>query len=208
MTWLKVYRPGCHYPAAMTTFLQQRIADSQHVLAAVSQDRVLLATFDTVAQACLASLRQGGKLLLAGNGGSAADAQHIAAELVGRYGFDRPGLSAIALTTDTSILTAVGNDYGYERIFARQVQSLGRAGDVLVGYSTSGRSPNILAAFAAARELGIVTVAFTGRSGASALAGLCDHVLAIPSDHTPRIQEAHLLLGHSLCERIETDLFT
>lgn len=148
----------------------------------------------------------GNKLLVAGNGGSAADAQHIAAEFVSRFNFDRPGLPALALTTDTSILTAVGNDYGYEQLFRRQVEANGLGGDVFLGISTSGNSPNILEALEAARLKGITTFGFTGQSGGR-MRELCDHCLCVPSDDTPRIQEVHILIGHTLCAMVELALF-
>ena len=142
----------------------------------------------------IAALRAGNKLLIIGNGGSAADAQHIAAEIIGRYKQDRPGYAAIALTTDTSALTAIANDYGFEQVFARQVEGLGRRGDVLLALSTSGRSPNILAALRKARELGLVTIGFTGTKG-EAMGALCDHLLVAPSDDTPVVQQIHLAIG-------------
>jgi D-sedoheptulose 7-phosphate isomerase len=145
-------------------------------------------------------------VLLAGNGGSAADAQHIAAELVGRFAFDRPGLPAIALTTDTSILTAVSNDYGYENVFARQVQALGSKGDVFIGYSTSGRSPNVLRALEEARKKGIVCIGLTGSRGGP-LRELCDHLLEVPTDTTAKVQVGHLILGHILCGLVESTIF-
>jgi len=148
----------------------------------------------------------GNKLLVAGNGGSAADAQHIAAEFVSRFNFDRPGLPALALTTDTSILTAVGNDYGYDQLFRRQIEANGSAGDVFMGISTSGNSPNVLLALEAAREKGITTFGLTGRSGGK-MRALCDHCLCVPSTETPRIQEAHILIGHTLCAMVELALF-
>jgi len=148
----------------------------------------------------------GNKILIAGNGGSAADAQHIAAEFVSRFNFDRPGLPALALTTDTSILTAVGNDYGYEYLFRRQIEANGQAGDVFLGISTSGNSPNILQALQAARDKGMTTFGLTGETGGRMLA-LCDHCLCVPSTDTPRIQEAHILIGHTLCAMVELALF-
>jgi D-sedoheptulose 7-phosphate isomerase len=150
-------------------------------------------------------LRAGGKILLCGNGGSASDSQHIAAELVGRFVADRTPLPAIALSTDTSALTAIANDYGYREVFARQVQALGRAGDCLIGISTSGNSDNVLAAVRTAKALGIRTIGLTGRGG-GALAQECEIALVVPSDVTARIQEAHIFIGHILCEQIETDL--
>ena len=155
---------------------------------------------------CLASLRSDGKILFAGNGGSAADAQHWAGELVSRFYYDRPGMPAIALTTDTSILTAIGNDYGYDYTFARQVEALGRRGDVLVVISTSGNSPNILRAAQAARDRGIYVIGFTGQGGGK-LAPLCDVCFRIPSDETPRIQEGHEFIGHLLCALIEAEMY-
>ena len=148
----------------------------------------------------------GHKLMVAGNGGSAADAQHIAAEFVSRFNFDRPGLPALALTTDTSILTAVGNDYGYEQLFRRQLEANGVGGDVFLAISTSGNSPNILQALQAARLKGITTFGLTGKTGGK-MRDLCDHCLCVPSEDTPRIQEAHILIGHTLCAMVELALF-
>ena len=160
---------------------------------------------DAVAQACIESLRRGGKILLAGNGGSAAQAQHMAAELMGRFAFDRPGLPALALT-DPCVITAIGNDYGFEHIFSRQVQAHGEKGDVFIGFSTSGQSSNILMAFVEARACGLVCIGFTGNRGGP-MRELCDHLIEIPSSETPRIQEAHLELSHRLCELVEAALF-
>ena len=148
----------------------------------------------------------GNKILVAGNGGSAADAQHIVAEFVSRFNFDRTGLPALALTTDSSILTAVGNDYGYEQLFRRQLEANGVAGDIFLGISTSGNSPNILAALEAAKQKGIMSFGFTGESGGK-MRALCDHCLRVPSGDTPRIQEAHILIGHTLCAMVELALF-
>jgi D-sedoheptulose 7-phosphate isomerase len=147
-------------------------------------------------------LNQGGKLLLMGNGGSAADSQHIAAELVGRFRQERRGLPAIALTTDTSILTSVGNDYGYEHIFARQIDALCDTGDVVIGITTSGNSLSVINAILLARELGAYTIGFSGESGGR-LAEVCDLTLKVPSGDTARIQEAHILVGHILCELLD-----
>ena len=166
------------------------------------QDAALLATARAIAAVVIAALRSGNKLLIIGNGGSAADAQPIAAEIVGRYKQDRPAWSAIALTTDTSALTAIANDYGFEQVFARQVEGLGRRGDVLLALSTSGRSPNIMAALRAARERGLVTIGFTGNKG-EALGALCDHMLVSPSDDTPVVQQIHLAVAHGICDEIE-----
>jgi len=162
-------------------------------------------TTHAIAKAIADALRAGNKLLLVGNGGSAADAQHIAAEIVGRYKQERAGWAAIALTTDTSALTAIGNDYGFEQIFARQVEGLGRRGDVLVALTTSGRSPNILEALGKARETGITTIGFTGQKGES-LRASCDHLLVAPSDDTPVIQQVHMMALHAICDEVEQAL--
>ncbi|AGR70820.1 D-sedoheptulose 7-phosphate isomerase [Burkholderia pseudomallei] len=188
------------------TYITNSIAEAQRVMAAMLADERLLATVQKVADACIASIAQGGKVLLAGNGGSAADAQHIAGEFVSRFAFDRPGLPAVALTTDTSILTAIGNDYGYEKLFSRQVQALGNEGDVLIGYSTSGKSPNILAAFREAKAKGMTCVGFTGNRGGE-MRELCDLLLEVPSADTPKIQEGHLVLGHIVCGLVEHSIF-
>lgn len=151
------------------------------------------------------ALRRGNKVMFCGNGGSAADSQHLAAELVGRYRRNRPGLAALALTVDTSALTAIGNDFGFEEVFSRQVEALGQPGDVLVAISTSGRSPNVLRAVEAARALGLKTVGLVGRDGGQ-LAGLVDLALVVPSEDTARIQECHITLGHILCDLVEGEL--
>src|SRR5437763_804362 len=164
-------------------------------------DPQLRASARAIAATIIAALRSGNKLLIIGNGGSAADAQHIAAEIVGRYKQDRPANAAMALTTDTSALTAIANDYGFEQMFARQVAGLGQPGDVLLALSTSGRSLNVLAALRTARERGLITIGFTGNS--EALAALCDHLLIAPSDDTPIIQQIHLTVAHGICDEIE-----
>jgi D-sedoheptulose 7-phosphate isomerase len=178
------------------------LALSLAALERATQDSQLRAVARDVAVAIVAALRTGNKLLIIGNGGSAADAQHIAAEIIGRYKRDRPAYAAIALTTDTSALTAIANDYGFEQVFARQVAGLGQRGDVLLALSTSGRSMNILAALRTARECGLVTVGFTGSKG-EALRALCDHLLVAPSDDTPIVQQIHLTVGHAICDEIE-----
>ena len=150
-------------------------------------------------------LQSGGKLLLFGNGGSAADAQHLAAEFVGRFVAERRGLSAVALTTDSSILTAVGNDYGFEQVFARQIQALGRPGDIAIGISTSGTSPNVLEAVKAARSQGLRTIGLSGKDG-GALAQAVDIAIVVQSDHTAQVQECHIAIGHLLCELTEREL--
>ncbi len=190
----------------MNTYITEQIQQSRDTLERLAADSDLLARLEAVAEASIRCLQAGGKLLFAGNGGSAADAQHLAGELVSRFAYDRPGLPAFALTTDTSVLTAIGNDYGYERLFQRQVQAVGKAGDVLIAISTSGRSPNILAALRQAREQGLVTVGWTGARG-DAMAADCDHLIRVPSADTPKIQEGHIVLGHILCGLIERACF-
>lgn len=190
----------------MRDYIKRQIAEAQRVMAAMLTEDALLDVVEAASRACIACLQNDGKLLLAGNGGSAADAQHIAGEFVSRFAFDRPGLAAIALTTDTSILTAIGNDYGYEKLFARQVQALGQKGDVFIGYSTSGQSPNVLLALKEARLRGLICIGLTGNRGGS-MRELCDYVLEVPSSDTPKIQEGHLVLGHILCGLIENAIF-
>ena len=186
--------------------IRNQIRQSADNFMAMSADEELLECVGVVASACVGALRNGNKVLFAGNGGSAADSQHLAGELVSRFYYDRPGLPSFALTTDTSVLTAIGNDYGYERLFARQIEAVGVAGDIFFAISTSGNSPNILEAIRTAREKGLITVGMTGSNGGD-LAGLCDHCLRVPSDATPRIQEGHILLGHTVCQMIEAELF-
>jgi D-sedoheptulose 7-phosphate isomerase len=185
--------------------IEVHLKQSLAALERATQDAALLGAARKIAAVVIAALRSGNKLLIIGNGGSAADAQHIAAEIVGRYKQDRPAWAAIALTTDTSALTAIANDYGFEQVFARQVEGLGRRGDVLWALSTSGRSPNILAALRSARARGLVTVGFTGASG-EALGALCDHLLVSPSDDTPVVQQIHLAAAHGICDEIEQTL--
>ena len=183
-----------------------QIAESISVKQRILTDAALIGLVEQVANECIAAYSRGNRVLLAGNGGSAADAQHIAAEFVGRYGFDRPGLAAAAFTTDTSMLTAIGNDYGFEQIFRRQLEANGRQGDVFIGISTSGNSPNILGALQFSREIGIVTVGLTGQAGGK-MKALCDYCIQVPSTDTPRIQESHIMLGHIVCAIVEDELF-
>jgi len=190
----------------VNSYITTQLEETLRVMSMMSMDNELPKTIEAIAAACINSLRSGGKLLLAGNGGSAADAQHMAGEYVSRFAFDRPGLPAISLTTDTSILTAIGNDYGYEMLFARQLQALGRKGDVFIAYTTSGKSPNIIAALQEAKKLGIICVGMTGNRGGPLL-DLCDYVLEAPSSETPKIQEGHAVLGHILCGLVERTLF-
>ena len=190
----------------MINYITSHIKDNLRIMSSILSDDVLLSRVQAAANACIKALQNGNKILLAGNGGSAADAQHIAGEFVSRFGFDRPGLSAIALTTDTSILTAIGNDYGYEKLFARQIQAHGRVGDVFIAYSTSGHSANVIAALKEAEPIGLVCIGMTGSRGGP-MEKLCDHYLAVPSVDTPKIQEAHAVLGHILCGLVEHTLF-
>jgi D-sedoheptulose 7-phosphate isomerase len=170
-----------------------------------AQDATMMAAAREIAQVIVHGLRCGHKLLLIGNGGSAGDAQHIAAEIVGRYKKERPAYAAIALTTDTSALTAISNDYGFEQVYARQVEGLGRRDDMLLALSTSGRSPNILAALRVAHEHGLITIGFTGAKGAT-MGAACDHLLVAPSDDTPVIQQIHLAVAHGICDEVEQAL--
>jgi D-sedoheptulose 7-phosphate isomerase len=190
----------------MQDYISSQLVEAQRVMTAMLADKKLQKEMEGAAAACIQCIRNDGKVLLAGNGGSAADAQHIAGEFVSRFAFDRPGLSAIALTTDTSILTAIGNDYGYEKLFARQVQAHGKQGDIFIGYSTSGKSPNVLLAFEEARARGLICVGMTGNRGGP-MRDLCDYVFEVPSSDTPKIQEGHLVLGHILCGLVENAIF-
>ena len=190
----------------MKQFIEAEFSKTLANFNRMAVDEGLKESIARVVEMCLASLRADGKILFAGNGGSAADAQHWAGELVSRFYYDRPGLPAIALTTDTSILTAIGNDYGYDYTFARQVEALGHRGDVLVVISTSGNSPNILRAAQAAKDRGVSVIGFTGQSGGK-LAPLSDLCFCIPSDETPRIQEGHEFIGHLLCALIEEGMY-
>ncbi len=189
--------------ADATEQVREQLLDGARLRERVAAE--MAGTIAAVAERMTACLRDGHKVLLCGNGGSAADAQHIAAELMGRYTRERPGWPAIALTTDTSALTAIGNDYGYDRVFDRQVEALGQAGDVLIAISTSGNSPNVLAAVVRARAQGLYTVGFAGRDGGR-LASACDTCLTVPHEETARIQEVHITLGHVLCDLVEGTL--
>lgn len=188
-------------------FWHEQITAALSVLAQIQQNQELKSQFSEFVQICEAALRRGNKLLFAGNGGSAADAQHLAAELVVRFKLDRPGLPALALTVDSSVLTAIGNDYGFDQLFSRQVQALGQKGDVLIALSTSGNSTNILTAVPVAQAAGLHVVGMTGANGGT-LAQIADLCLQMPSDDTPRIQEAHTLLGHILCDLLEKKMFS
>jgi len=190
----------------MMTIFRKEISRTVAVLNALVADGKLISTAEQAASVCIAAVRRDNKILFAGNGGSAADAQHLAAELVGKLGYNRPAMSAISLTTDTSVLTAIGNDFGFDNVFARQVDAHGRAGDVFFGISTSGQSKNLLAALLACRERGIITIGMTGATGGEMLR-LCDYCLCVPSDDTQKIQEAHIVVGHILCGLVEQGIF-
>ncbi len=186
--------------------VRNEIVRAIEVFDVMQRDQALLDNVARVADAIVAALHKGNKVLIAGNGGSAADAQHIAGEFVSRFNFDRPGLPAFALTTDTSVMTAIGNDYGYEKLFARQVQAVGTPGDVFWGISTSGRSPNVLRAMEEARSKGLFVVGFTGQH-ANAMESLADICICVPSPSTPKIQEGHMVLGHIVCGLVEAAMF-
>jgi len=187
-------------------FIVQTIQQSIDLKSQLLQDHALLERINTAGNRCIDTFKAGNRVLLAGNGGSAADAQHIAAEFVCRFNFERPGLPAMALATNYSVITAAGNDYSYENVFAREVEANGNEGDIFIGITTSGNSANILKAIEASQKSGIYTLGLTGAGGAiHETADLC---LAVPSRCTPRIQECHILIGHILCEIVENTLFT
>ena len=195
-----------------TADFERRVANSIGASIAVQQnllrDSALVSSIAGVSEILLNALKSGNKLLLFGNGGSAADAQHIAAEFVGRFAFDRPALPALALSVNTSCLTSIGNDYGFEQVFSRQLEALARPGDVAIGFSTSGNSPNVLNGVSTAKKIGLHTIAFTGTPGGKLKqAADLDHCLCAPSGETPRIQECHILIGHIVSELVEQELF-
>jgi D-sedoheptulose 7-phosphate isomerase len=186
----------------VTELMKASIATKQSMLSSSE----LVATIAKVTEILVASLRQGNKVILFGNGGSAADAQHIAAELVGRFAFDRPALPALAFSVNSSCVTAIGNDYGFDHVFSRQIEALTKAGDVAVGISTSGNSPNVAKAVLTARQMGLRTVGLTGASG-GILAKSAEFCICVPSNDTARIQECHILIGHILSELVEKEIF-
>jgi len=186
--------------------IKQQIRSSAELKFKLLESASLLSEIENASRAIITAFRTKHKLLIAGNGGSAADAQHIAAEFVNKFNFDRPGLPAIALTTDTSILTSVGNDSSFLQVFARQVSALGNEGDVFIGISTSGNSSNLIEALREARKKKIVTIGITGATGGT-MKDLCDICIMAPSEETPRIQEAQILIGHIICSIVEEELF-
>ena len=192
--------------SSVACIIRDQLVEGMSVLDAVAHDTALHATLAQAADKAASALKAGRKLMIAGNGGSAADAQHLAAEFVSRLCEDRPAMRAVALTTDSSALTAIGNDYGFERVFSRQIEALGQAGDVFMGISTSGKSPNVLRALELCRATGITTIGLTGRTGGK-MPPLCDYCIRIPSEVTMHIQEAHLALEHIFCMLVERAYF-
>jgi D-sedoheptulose 7-phosphate isomerase len=190
----------------MKEYIKDQIKKSYETKQDIYNNDELLNKIEDVAKKCVALYKTDKKTILAGNGGSAADAQHIAAELVGRYGFDRPSIPSLALTTDTSNLTAIGNDYGYDQVFSRQLDGMGQSGDIFIGISTSGNSQNLINAFKVAKKKNILSVALVGKDGGE-MAKMADIPLVVPSDSTPRIQESHILIGHIICDIIEKEIF-
>lgn len=187
-------------------FIDSYISNSINVKRKLMDSEQVLSTISNVANLVIDAYRNGNKVLLAGNGGSAADAQHIAAEFVSRFFFDRPGLPAISLTTDTSMLTAIGNDYGFDNLFARQVQAQSRPSDIFIGISTSGNSKNIIKAVEMAKREGLISVVLCGETGA--LKDIADHAICVPSTCTPHIQECHICIGHMICAIVEDVIFS
>lgn len=187
-------------------YIEEQVKKSIDVKQQLFEDKNLMNLIKEVALKTAEIYKNGNKTLIAGNGGSAADAQHIAGEFVSRFYFDRPGIPSIALTTDTSIITAIGNDYGYEKLFSRQVQANGVKGDLFIGISTSGNSANIIEALKECKEKGIITVGLTGEKGGK-MAEICDYCIKVPSNETPRVQEVHILIGHIICAVVEEAIF-
>lgn len=185
--------------------IRKSISDSILTKQSLLADALLVESIAKVSILMIEALSRGNRVIFAGNGGSAADAQHLAAEFVSRFEFDRPGLPALSLSTDTSMITAIGNDYGYDRLFLRQLQAQARSGDVFVGITTSGKSTNVLRAFDACKELNVTSIALCGQGGE--LEDKVDYVLRVPSSHTPRIQECHILIGHIICAEVELQIF-
>jgi len=194
--------PVSHFEQRIRKLIEASIATKQSLL----ESTEILTSIAKVSEILVQALREGNKVLLFGNGGSAADAQHIAAELVGRFAFDRPALPALALSVNSSCITAIGNDYGYDKVFSRQLEALARPGDVAIGISTSGNSPNVLWAMSTAKKIGLHTIALTGSTGGNLKAAV-DHCVCVPSNETPRIQECHILIGHIISQFVESEIF-
>lgn len=191
---------------SINEFMAEQIKKSIEAKKRILENKELMLLIEEVSIKAVELYKQGNKIMLAGNGGSAADAQHIAGELVSRFYFDRPGLPALALTTDTSIITAIGNDYGYDKLFARQIQANGNEGDMFIGISTSGNSVNVVKALEECKKQNIITVGLTGEKGGK-MEELCDFCIKVPSNETPRIQESHILIGHIICSIVEEVIF-
>jgi D-sedoheptulose 7-phosphate isomerase len=187
-------------------FILGRIEASVKLKSSLLSNEAILSSLGKLVSEAVKCYKNGGKILWAGNGGSAADAQHLAAELTGRFYYDRPPLSSEALHVNTSYMTAVANDYSFDVVYSRLVQAMGKKGDMLIGLSTSGNSANVINALVKAKELGMITVGFTGETGGK-MKPHCDYLINIPSTDTPRIQECHMLLGHTLCEMVEMEMF-
>lgn len=190
----------------MQKYIKNQIEESVKVKQEILQNIDLMNLIEEVSRKTIEVYRNGNKTIIAGNGGSAADAQHIAGEFVSKFYFDRPGIPSIALTTDTSIITAIGNDYGYNKLFSRQIQANGQEGDIFIGISTSGNSQNIVEALVECKSKGITTVGLTGETGGK-MAELCDYCIKIPSKETPRVQESHIVIGHIICAIVEEAIF-
>ena len=186
--------------------IESQIKDSIRVKEKLLNNESVLKNIEIVSKECIKALNNDGKILLAGNGGSAADSQHISAEFVSRFYFDRPGLPAIALTTDTSALLAIGNDYGFENVFSRQIEALANKGDIFIGISTSGNSKNVVNGLIAANKKGLITVGLIGENG-GLMEELCTYCIKVPSNETHRIQESHILIGHIICCIVEENIF-
>ncbi len=187
--------------------IKNEIFESKKIKELIYDDKNIINLINNIIDLCIKTYKSNKKILLAGNGGSAADAQHFAGELVSRFNFNRPGLSAIALTTDTSIITAIGNDYGYEEVFSRQIQAIGNPEDIFFAISTSGNSENIIRAIKEAKSKNITVIGLTGESGGE-MKDLCDYCICVPSNNTPKIQESHLMIEHIICGLIEKALFS
>jgi len=182
----------------------RQIEDSINVKKSILDDRHIVDKIERVSTMVIEAIKNGNKVIFCGNGGSAADSQHLAAELIGKFYFNRQSLPAVSLTVNTSIITAIGNDFGFDKVFARQLEGIGKTGDVLIGLSTSGNSENVVEAFKLAKKIGIKTIALTGENG-GILKDLADILINVPSNNTPRIQEAHIMIGHIICELVEKE---
>lgn len=190
----------------MQDIIDLEISQTIETFTKIQNDTILQQNIITIANKCIDALKSGNKILFCGNGGSAADCQHLAAELTGRMNYDRPGLAGIALTVDTSALTCISNDYGYDNVFSRQVEAIGSQGDILIGFSTSGKSRNVLEAFKSAKKKNIVCIAFLGQND-NDIGAIADFKINIPSHRTPKVQEAHISIGHIVCGLIESGMF-